>query len=110
MKKPHFLVAMLIIPSNPELNKETKIDVTQAASNQFKNLTENNWRYKDYVFAQEIREDGVRTIIISDEVKKYIRENILVVYINVHSETVAQQIDFWLLKISLYLHLISSAD
>ena len=95
MEKPHFVVAMLQIASNPEYNKDRKIDVTQAASIQLKNMAESHWRYKDDDFTREIREDGGRAIVISDEDKKYIRDNILVVYINVHSETVARQIGIW---------------
>lgn len=57
-------------------------------------MAETHWRYKDDQYAREMKEEGNRVIIISDEDKKYVRDNILVAYTNVHSETVAKQIDY----------------
>lgn len=36
MEKPHFVVAMLQIASNPDFNKDRRIDITQAAAIQLK--------------------------------------------------------------------------
>ena len=92
MEKPLFVVAMLQICSNPDYNKDRKIDVTHAASIQLKNMAENHWRFQDDEYTKEIREEGWRAIIISEDDKKYVRDNILISYINVHSEIVARQI------------------
>ena len=94
MEKPHFVVAMLQIASNPEFNKDRNADVTQAASIQLKNMAESHWRYKDDKLTQEMKEEGCKVIVIPDQDKQFVRENILTVYINVHNETVAKQIDY----------------
>lgn len=68
MEKPHFTVAMLQIASNPDYNKNRKIDITQAAAIQFKNMTETHWRYKDDEYTKECMEER-RCIIIPEEDK-----------------------------------------
>mmetsp|Transcript_8250 Transcript_8250/g.9353 ORF Transcript_8250/g.9353 Transcript_8250/m.9353 type:complete len:95 (+) Transcript_8250:92-376(+) len=94
MEKPHFIVAMLQIASSLDYNKDRKIDVTQAAAIQLKNMAETHWRYKDDAYTQEMAEEGCKVIVITEEDKKYVRDNILQVYTNVHSEIVARQIDY----------------
>ena len=94
METPDFIAAMLHISSNPDLNRDRKIDITQAAAIQFKNIVETHWKYKDDDYAKEMREDGYKVIIIPDETKTYVKDNILTAYINVHSEAVAKQFDF----------------
>ncbi|CAI2377678.1 unnamed protein product [Moneuplotes crassus] len=94
METPGFIAAMLHISSNPDLNRGRKIDISQAAAIQFKNIVETHWKYKDDEYAKEMREDGYKVIIIPDETKTYVKENILTAYINVHSEKVAKQFDF----------------
>lgn len=101
METPGFIAAMLHISSNPDLNRDRKIDITQAAAIQFKNIVETHWKYKDDEYAKEMREDGYKVIIIPDETKTYVKDNILTAYINVHSEKVAKQFDFivrWITK------------
>jgi importin-7 len=94
MEKPHFVVAMLQIASNPDYNANRNIDITQAAAIQLKNMAESHWRYKDDELSREMKEDGWRVIIIPEEDKQYVRDNILISYSNVHSEIVARQIDY----------------
>jgi len=69
MDKPHFIVAMMQITSNPEYNNGRKIDITQAASIQLKNMAEKHWKYKDDELTKELKEEGSTVIIISDEDK-----------------------------------------
>lgn len=69
MDKPGFIVAMLQIASNSAYNDGRKIDITQAAAIQLKNMAETHWRYEDNDHAKELREEGCKVIIISEEDK-----------------------------------------
>lgn len=102
METPDYIAVMLQISSNPDYNRERKIDVTQAAAIQFKNVVEGHWKYKDDDYAREMKEDGNKVIIIPDETKNYVKENILTAYINVHSEAVAKQFDYIVRVITKY--------
>ena len=102
MENPQFITAMLQIVSNPAYNEGRKIDITQAAAIQFKNIVEHHWKYKDDEHSQLMKEDGYRVIIIPDESKNFIKENILLTYINAHSEAVAKQLDFTVRVITKY--------
>lgn len=95
MSKPHFVVAMLQIASNPDWNKDRKIDVTQAAAIQLKNMAETHWRYQEGdEFTQQMIEQDSKVIIIPEEDKKYVKDHIMIAYANVHSEAVAKQFDY----------------
>ena len=102
METPNYIAIMLQISSNVDFNKDRKIDITQAAAIQLKNVVETHWKYKDDEFAKEMKEEGNKVIIIPDETKIYVRDNILLAYINVHSEAVARQYDFIIRIITKY--------
>ena len=64
MSKPNFMVAMLQISSNVEWNNGRKIDVTQAAAIQLKNMAETHWRYEEGdEFTQQMIEQDSKVII-----------------------------------------------
>lgn len=69
MDQPHFIVVMLQIASNVSYNEGRKIDITQAAAIQLKNITETHWRYENNDHAKELREDGIKVIVIPEEDK-----------------------------------------
>jgi hypothetical protein len=69
MEKPYFVVAMLQIASNNDYNIGRRNDITQAAAIQLKNMADSHWRYVDDDYARDMKQEGWRVIIISDEDK-----------------------------------------
>lgn len=85
---------MLHIATNPKYNDNRRIDVTQAAAIQFKNMTEIHWRFKSETHAKGIVVEGFRFIIIQDEDKDYIRSNIMSMLLNVTNSSVRSQLTY----------------
>jgi hypothetical protein len=94
MKIAGFTSAMLHICSNSKYNEGKKVDVSQAASIQFKNMAEIHWRFKSEAHARDATVSGFRFIIIQQEDKQYVRDNILELILQWENETVVRQLNY----------------
>ena len=63
--------------TNTQYKANRKVDVSQAASIQLKNVIDNNWRFKDLEHAKKFHDDGMMFILIDEQDKEYIRQNLL---------------------------------
>jgi len=89
-----FCSAMLTIASNSEYNNNRKADVSQAAAIQFKNMAETHWRFKNETHARDATCSGFRFIILQEEDKQYVRDNILELILNCKNITVVRQLNY----------------
>ena len=102
MEMNGFWSAMLHIATHPQYKEGRRIDVTQAAAIQFKNMAEIHWRFKNETHARDVVVEGFRFIIIQNEDKEYIRTNIMSMLLEVTNPSVRSQLTYaveWIVRI-----------
>ena len=89
-----FCSATLHIASTPSYNEGRKVDVNQAAAIQFKNMAETHWRFKSETHAKDTLPNGFRFIIIQQEDKQYVHENIMNIILECKNDNVKSQLHY----------------
>jgi importin-7 len=85
---------MLYISTNKSSNEGRKSKITQAAAIQFKNMAQTHWRFRDDTHARDACVDGFRFIIISEDDKVYVRDNILELILQCKDDDVVRQLNY----------------
>jgi hypothetical protein len=94
MKMSGFTSAMLHISTNEKSNKGGNGKITQAAAIQFKNMSQTHWRFRDDTHARDACVDGFRFIIIGEEDKMFVRDNILELILQCKDDDVVRQLNY----------------
>jgi hypothetical protein len=76
-KTPGYAGALLKISADTSLKGKYEVDVNHAASIQFGQLVEIHWKYKDKEHAEKVSTSGFDYILIDENDKQAVRENIM---------------------------------
>lgn len=76
-KTKGYASALLKISGDVSLKTQFPIDINHAASIQFGRLVETHWKFKDKEQAEKVATSGFDYIILDEEDKQCVRENIL---------------------------------
>ena len=96
-----FCSAMLHIATETKFMEGRKVNVAQAAAIQFKNIADIHWKFKSEAHAQDICSSGFRYIILAEEDKNYVKNNILELILHCKDEDVNRQLNYaveWIVR------------